>query len=77
MHLYYKSGCAECQKVLDYLSDLGKTLPMTDVRGHPREAPKQTPSLVVDEHESYTGSKEINLWLQSHKNSLSDLPNRL
>ncbi|MCH9631591.1 MAG: hypothetical protein S4CHLAM37_16150 [Chlamydiia bacterium] len=79
--LYYKDTCPYCRKVLDYLSDLKKTVPMKDIKGNPEyidelikiSGKKQVPCLVID-NEPMLESDAIILWIEEHKMCLEDTP---
>lgn len=79
--LYFKDTCPFCKKVFDYLSDLNKTLPTKNIKGHPEftdeliqiGGKKQVPCLVIDGEALYE-SDAIILWIEEHKMMLDDTP---
>ena len=78
--LYYKETCPFCKKVLSYLEDLKKTLPMKSIKGHPENlaelekltGKKQVPCLSID-NEGLLESDAIILWIEEHKMMLEDI----
>ena len=82
--LYIHAGCPFCQKVLDYLEEMSKTLPIKNLKAHPEfqkelfnlTGKNEHPCLVVDE-EALFESKTIILWLEEHKKCLEDSLYRL
>lgn len=77
--LYYKPTCPYCQKVLDYLEDLNKTLVLKNIKGHPENTEDlkrlsqktQVPCLIID-GEPLLESDAIILWLEEHQNFLDN-----
>ncbi len=75
--LYYASYCPYSQKVLSYLTQIGKTLPMRSLEAHPeaREELKtlggkaQVPCLVIDGKPLYQ-SDDIIAWISEHQDQL-------
>lgn len=77
--LYIKTHCPYCAKVIAVLEEMGKSIPMIDVRGHPKiKQELQAKGLLLptlsagDQH--ITGSKEIILWLEENKALLANRP---
>ncbi|PCI91974.1 glutaredoxin [Candidatus Aerophobetes bacterium] len=79
--LYFKDTCPFCRKVLDYLDDLKKTVPMKNIKGNPEysdelekiSGKRQVPCLVID-NDPLLESDAIVLWLEEHKILLEDTP---
>lgn len=82
--LYIHAGCPFCQKVLDYLEEMNKTLPIKNLKAHPEfqkellslTGKNEHPCLVVD-GDAIHESKTIILWLEEHKKHLEDTHYRL
>lgn len=79
--LYYKPTCPYCQKVLDYLENLHKTVPLKNVKGSPEHLEElkklstktQVPCLVID-GQALLESDDIILWLEEHQSYLQNTP---
>lgn len=72
--LYYASYCPYSQKVLDYLREIHKTVPMKNVENNQHYKDEllkqggilQVPCLIVDGQAIYNSGSIIN-WLSSHQ----------
>jgi glutaredoxin 3 len=75
--LYYANYCPYSQKVLGYLRQIHKTIPMKDVEGNTEEKKEllriggklQVPCLIVDGKVIYDSNAIIE-WLSQHKDLL-------
>lgn len=80
--LYVKSTCPFCLKVLHYLEDLGKSVPLKETKAHPEyqeeliklSGKKQVPCLVIDGEPMFE-SDAIILWIEEHQDFLKDSKN--
>ncbi|MCX6990887.1 MAG: glutaredoxin [Chlamydiae bacterium] len=76
--LFYSPWCPYCQKVLSYLTQIHKSVPMRNIQNDPagKEILKnqggelQVPCLFIDGKALYE-SDDIIQWLSMHKDSLS------
>ena len=79
--LYYIPTCPFCEKVLRHLEELGKEIPLKNIRSHPElkqelidiGGKKQVPCLVIDGEPLYE-SDAIVLWIEEHPHCIPDLP---
>lgn len=75
--LYYKPSCPYCQKVLDYLADIGKEVPLKNIDNDPKAREElhhlggktQVPCLFIDGKPLYESSDIID-WLKEKKDLL-------
>jgi len=75
--LYYKETCPYCHKVLDYLREIDKTLPLKDIEEDPKAREEllhlggkaQVPCLFIDGTPLYE-SDDIVEYLKEKKDSL-------
>ncbi len=74
LNLYYSSSCPYSRKVLDYLNEIHKKVPLTEVRNNPKAleylqskgGKLQVPCLFIDGRPLYD-SDEIIDWLSKHR----------
>ncbi len=75
--LIYSTGCPHSVKVLHYLDEIGRTVPMKDVYGDPEAKSilreegglMQVPCLLIDHRPLYDDT-DIIAWLSQHKAEL-------
>lgn len=77
--LYYAPWCFYCHKVINYLKQIHKQLPLKDVQNPENKqellrigGKRQVPCLVIDGEALYE-SDEIIAWLSSHKDRLDNI----
>ncbi len=76
--LFYSPWCPYCQKVLGYLTQIHKSVPMRNIQNDPagkeillsKGGKLQVPCLFIDGKALYE-SDDIIQWLSTHKDSLS------
>ncbi len=79
--LYYTPSCPYCQKVLNYLKKVRKTVPMKNVRADLQAKEElrcyggkmQVPCLFIDGHPLYESQDIIN-WMETHPDDLDTTP---
>lgn len=76
--LYYSPSCPYCQKVLNYLNKIGKTVPMKNIQNDKSARNElknlggkmQVPCLFIDEKPLYESDTIVD-WLSKHKEQLT------